>query len=68
VDDNKINNAQKYTYFADKFYCQGDVVVQYGAYLPMEHIPGFTRSHWMLPFGECLGLIAAAAAIVEYFE
>ena len=39
------------------------------AHCPMEHIPGFTRSHWMLPLGKCLRCIAPAAAIVdEYIE
>jgi hypothetical protein len=28
-------------------------------------ILGFTRSHWMLPSGECLHRIAAAAALVN---
>ena len=31
------------------------------------HIPGFTRSHWMLPSGECLFHIAPAAAMVKEF-
>jgi hypothetical protein len=35
----------------------------------MEHIQGFTRSHWMPPSGECLRHIAPAAAImVDDFE
>jgi hypothetical protein len=33
----------------------------------MEHILGFTRSHWMPPLGECLRCIAPAAAMVEKF-
>jgi hypothetical protein len=33
----------------------------------MEHIPGFTRSHWMPPLGTCLHRIAAAAAMVDDF-
>jgi len=33
----------------------------------MEHIPGFTRSHWMLPSGNCLHRIAPAAAMVDEF-
>jgi hypothetical protein len=33
----------------------------------MEHIQGFTRSHWMPPSGECSHPIAAAAAMVEDF-
>jgi hypothetical protein len=53
VDNNKINDAKQYTYFAGKFDCHGDVAVQKcGAHRLMEHIRGFTRSHWMLPLGE----------------
>jgi hypothetical protein len=33
----------------------------------MEHIPGFTRSHWMLPSGKCLRRIAPAAAMVDKY-
>jgi hypothetical protein len=45
-----------------------DAAVRRGAHRPMEHIPGFTRHHWMPPLGECLRRIAAAAAIVDDFE
>jgi hypothetical protein len=31
----------------------------------MEHIQGFTRSHWMLPSGKCLRRIAPAAVMVN---
>jgi hypothetical protein len=33
----------------------------------MEHIQGFTGSHWMLPSGKCLRRIAPAAAMVNEF-
>jgi len=33
----------------------------------MEHIQGFTQSHWMPPSGECLRRIAPAAAMVNEF-
>jgi hypothetical protein len=33
----------------------------------MEHIPGFTRSHWMPSLGECLRSIAPAAAMVDKY-
>jgi hypothetical protein len=33
----------------------------------MDHIRGFTRSHWMQPSGECLHRIAPAAAMVDEF-
>jgi hypothetical protein len=34
----------------------------------MEHIPGFTRSHWMLSLGKCLGRILPVAAMADNFE
>jgi len=33
----------------------------------MEHIQGFTWSHWMPPSGECLRRIAPAAVMVDKF-
>jgi hypothetical protein len=33
----------------------------------MEHVQGFTGSHWMLPSGKCLHCIASAAAMVNEF-
>jgi hypothetical protein len=33
----------------------------------MEHIQGFTRSHWMPPSGECSHRIATTAAMVDDF-
>jgi hypothetical protein len=33
----------------------------------MEHIQGFTGSHWMLPSGKCLRHIAPAATMVNKF-
>jgi hypothetical protein len=44
-----------------------DAVVQCRVHGPMEHIPGFTRSHCMLPLGKSLGCIAPAAAMVNVF-
>jgi len=38
-----------------------------GVHCPMEHILGFTRSHWMPPLGECPSRIAPAAAMVNEF-
>jgi len=32
--------------------------------MPMEHIQGYTGSHWMPPSGECLRCIAPVAAMV----
>ena len=44
-----------------------NVVVQCGVHHPMEHITGFTRSHWMPPSGKCLHRISAEAAMVDEF-
>jgi hypothetical protein len=33
----------------------------------MEHVQGFTGSHWMSPSGKCLRRIAPAAAMVNKF-
>jgi hypothetical protein len=44
-----------------------DDALQIGVHRLMEHIPGFTRSHWMPPSCECLLRIALAAAIVDKF-
>ena len=34
---------------------------------PIEHVQGFTGSHWMLPSGKCLCCIAPLAAMVNKF-
>ena len=46
----------------------GDAAVRREVHHPMEHIQGFTQSHWMPPSGECLRRIAPAAAMVDDFE
>ena len=55
---------QKYTYFAGNFDHFGDAAVQCRAHHLMEHILGFTRSHWMPLLGKCLRRIAPAATKV----
>ena len=49
------------------FYCHGDAAVRRGAHRPIEHVQGFTGSHWMPPLGKCLRRIAPAAAMVNKF-
>ncbi len=69
VGNNGIDNNEKCREKAGDFDHHADEAVQCGAHLPMEHIPGFTRSHWMLPLGKCLCCITPAAAMVdEYIE
>ena len=45
-----------------------DAAVRRGTHRPIEHIQGFIQSHWMPLLGECLRLIAPAAAMVKEFE
>jgi len=52
----------------DDFDGRSNAAVQRGAHRPMEHIQGFTQSHWILPLGECLCQIAPTAAMVNEFE
>jgi hypothetical protein len=47
--------------------CHGDAAVRRGAHRPIEHVQGFTGSHWMPPLGKCLRRIAPAAAMVNEF-
>ncbi len=63
----RIGNNKKCRRIAGNFDCHADVAVRRGAQLPIEHIQGFTRSHWLLPSGECLCRIAPAAAMVDGF-
>jgi hypothetical protein len=64
----RINDNEKCRQIARDFDCHADAAVRRGAHRPMEHIHGFTRSHWMQPSGECLRRIAPAAAMVDEFE
>jgi hypothetical protein len=69
VGNNGINDDGKCRVSAGDFDHHADAAVRCGVHRPMEHIPGFTRSHWMPPLGECLRRIAPAAAMVnEYIE
>jgi len=52
----------------DDFDSHGDAAVRRGAHRPMDHIQGFTQSHWMPPLGECLRRIAPTAAMVDEFK
>jgi hypothetical protein len=67
VGDNKIDNDKKCRESAGDFNHHADEAVRCGAYCPMEHILGFTRSHWMPPLGKCLRHIAPAAAMVDKY-
>jgi hypothetical protein len=49
------------------FNCRGNAAVQRGVHRLIEHIQGFTGSHWMPPLGKCLRHIATAATMVSKF-
>ena len=63
----RISNNNKMQANCWCFDCHADAVVQHGAHRPIEHIQGFTRSHWMPPAGKCLRHIAPAATMVNLF-
>ena len=52
VGDNRIDDDKKCRESAGDFNHHADAAVRCGAHRPMEHILGFTRSHWMLPSGK----------------
>ncbi len=60
-----IGDDKKCRQIAGNFDHHANAAVRCGAHSPMEHIHGFTRSHWMLPSGECLRHIAPVAVVVD---
>ena len=64
----RINNNEKCRRIAGNFICHGDAAVRRGEHCPMEHIQGFTRSHWMPSSVKSLLHIAPAATMVNKFE
>jgi len=62
IDGNKICRQ-----IAGNFDGHGDAAVRRDAHCPMEHIQGFTQSHWMPPSGKCLRRIAQVAVMVDEF-
>jgi hypothetical protein len=67
VANNEIDDNKKYWQIAGNIDGHADAVVQCSMHCPMEHIPGFTRSHCMPLLGGCLHRIALAAAKVINF-
>jgi hypothetical protein len=63
----QIGDNKKCRQIAGDFDCHTDVAVQRGSHRPLEHVHGFTQSHWMPPLGECLRPIAPAAGMVNKF-
>ena len=67
VGQQQIGNNKKCRRIAGNFNCHADAAVQRRAHRLIEHIQGFTRSHWMPPSSKCLRHIALAAAMVDGF-
>ena len=63
----QIGDNKKCRWISGNFDCHANAVVRSGAHRPIEHLQGFTRSHCMLPSGECLHHIASAADTVNKF-
>jgi hypothetical protein len=63
----RIDGNKKCRRIDGNFYCHGNAAVRCGAHHPIEHVQGFTRSHWMPPSVECSHHIAQAAAMVNEF-
>ena len=61
------STTNKIKQIAGNFDWHGDAAVQRGAQRPIEHVQGFTRSHWMPQSGKCLRPIAPAATMVNKF-
>jgi hypothetical protein len=61
VGDNKL------TAIDGNFNCHDNAAVQRGAHCPIEHVQGFTGSHWMPPLVKCSHRIAPAATMVNEF-
>jgi hypothetical protein len=60
-----LATTKKCRQIAGNFDQHPDAAVRCGTHQPMEHIQGFTRSHWMLPLGGCLRRIAPVAVMVD---
>ena len=63
----QIDGNKKSRRVDGNFYCHGDAAVRRGAHRPIEHVQGFTRSHWMPPSVKCSHRIAQVAAMVNEF-
>jgi hypothetical protein len=63
----QIGDNKKCRQIAGDLDCHTDAVVRLESHRPLEHVHGFTRSHWMPPSGECLRRIAPAAVMVNKF-
>jgi hypothetical protein len=58
----KSTMMNKCTSSAGRFNGHGGAPEQYRQHCPMRHVQGYSESHWTLPSGDYLLLIAPAAA------
>jgi hypothetical protein len=63
-----IDSNKKCRRIPGNFDGHGNAAVRCKVHRPMEHIQGFTRSHWIPPLGECLRRITPAATMVDDFK
>jgi len=63
----QIGDNKKCRQIAGDFDCHTDAAVRRRAHRLIQHVQGFTRSHWMPSSGECLHHIAPAAIMVDNF-
>jgi hypothetical protein len=64
----RIDNNKKCRQISGYFDCHADAAVRRGSHRPMEHIQGFTQSHWMPLMVKSLRRIAPVTAMVDEFE
>jgi hypothetical protein len=62
IVDDKINMASTCSSIVGHFDGHGGPSVQYKAHRPMQHVQGYSGSHWTPPSGDYLLCIAPAAA------
>jgi hypothetical protein len=63
----QIEDREKCRQIAVNFDCHADAAVEREVHRLLEHIQGYTGSHWMPPLGKCLCCTAPAAAMVDKF-
>ena len=61
IVDDKINDGIKMFLRCGHFDCHGGAPEQYIRHCLMQHVQGYTGSHWMVPLGNYLLRIAPAA-------
>jgi hypothetical protein len=58
----KLTMASTFSSIIGRFDCHGGSPVQYEVHCPIQHVQGYSGSHWMPTSGDYLLRIAPAAA------